>query len=89
MSDVRSHLTAVVIRTQEDAAAMYAGANDGRVLDVDLLLRVQDRMARLHATVAEGLDWLSDDEFMREWQERVDADRRRADARLAELTAGR
>ncbi len=83
--DVRSHLTAVVIRTQQDAAAMYAGANDGRVLDVDLLLRVQDRMARLHATVAEGLDWLADDKFMREWQERVDDADAARESRVREL----
>ncbi len=72
MSDVRSRLTAIVILTQEEAALMFADANEGRVLDVDILLRAQARMARLHATVAEGLDWLSDDELMREWQARVD-----------------
>ncbi len=72
MSDVRSRLTAIVILTQEEAALMFADANDGRVLDVDILLRAQARMARLHATVAEGLEWLSDDELMREWQARVD-----------------
>ena len=85
MSDVRSRLTAVVIRTQQDAAAMYADVNDGRVLDVDILLRVQARMARLHATVAEGIDRLADDKFMREWQDRLDAADSLRESRVREL----
>jgi hypothetical protein len=70
---VRERLIMTIVSAQQEAADLYLAVQEKRTsIDTPMLLRLQDLMARRHACVEEGLDWLLDDEFMREWQQRCD-----------------
>lgn len=70
---VREHLIRVIIAAQRDAADLYLAVHSQPwSFDASTLLHIQDLMARQHACVQEGLDWLSDERHMSEWQARYD-----------------